>query len=75
MAANLLRSPVPVAVSFLARRALPLVMLIAAEGGQAMLGEVSVVCGHHLGSPPAAAPVLRSAPEAGSLKCRDVLGW
>jgi hypothetical protein len=56
-------------------RALPLVMWIAAEGGQAMLEEVSVVVRGHLGSPRAAALVLRSAPEAGSLKCRDSPGW
>lgn len=65
----------PAAISFLVPPDIASVMLIAAQGGQAMFVEVSVMERGNLGSPQAAAPVLRSAPEAGSSKRRDLPGW
>jgi hypothetical protein len=66
---------VPAAISFLVPPGIACVMLIAAQGGQAMFVEVSVMERGNLGSPQEAAPVLRSAPEASSSKSRDLPGW
>jgi len=74
VAANLLRSGTRGYLIVGPARALPLVGWIAAEGGQAMLEEVSVAV-RVIWAPQAAAPGATLRPGGRLIESRDLPGW